>query len=67
MLKLISDFLVSDLYRIEAKRGATKYCGKHLSNALHLVCGGVFFVPEWNKKSVPGKSNPFETQTHMTL
>jgi len=57
ILKLILDFLVLDLFQIEAKRGAAKYCGKHLANALHLVCGGVYFVPEWSKKSVPGKSN----------
>lgn len=56
LLKLIlDDYSVPDLFKIEAKRGAAKYCGTHLANALHLVCGGVYFVPELIKKSVPGK------------
>ncbi|XP_059483216.1 LIRP isoform X2 [Neocloeon triangulifer] len=46
---------LDDLFQIESKRGANnKYCGKHLANALHLVCDGVFFNPgTWSKKSVP--------------
>ncbi|XP_011501326.1 PREDICTED: LIRP-like [Ceratosolen solmsi marchali] len=33
----------SDIYQYEEKRqGASKYCGKHLSNMLQLVCHGLY-------------------------
>jgi hypothetical protein len=46
---------VTDLFQFEAKRGATKYCGKNLAEALKLVCAGYYFDPDIKKKSVPGK------------
>ncbi|XP_065331398.1 LIRP-like isoform X2 [Cloeon dipterum] len=55
---------LDDLFQIETKRGATKYCGKHLANALHLVCDGVYFVPEWNKKSLPDTQDYWQDESN---
>jgi hypothetical protein len=51
----------SDIYQYEQKRqGASKYCGKHLSNALQLVCHGLY-------NSMFKKSGQGSCQVHFTL